>query len=653
MRTAASEYLNQTQIMSRLGATFGALIHEQVAAVRRCLDDDLSWDSSETMSIAELAIRLVERSAEWLEVHEIASLSIEMREALAQMSHLRPVQRQEVVAQCRVALDAEERLIERLRADGFVALVEHAGIVSEVLDRLRANLKEARAREITSARGMIDEATADVGSQENLLALTFEIKNSLIHQNERIGSMTDTVNDTLEAAHAALTEWDGVQKAVERHRVTRGHKRGEQPSPLEGRSLIIHQRLQETTSGLRGLSHELNQLLGLQYSLERRARDLDEHLLWEFLDPLDRYLDDMYTAAHTGDRGRRIALSVQTGGVGFEPEIGSILLPLVLRVLETMQPLSDSGEHIEVGLTAAREGLEARLRIEGPVMMDPEPLQLLENALESLGGFASRHEVKGVGTTLRLQFPMARSLRSFLIVEAGGQRIALPWSAIERIYASDSDPGWSSGEPPPTVYSLATLFGRDVATTSSEGIEGDTGSKRAPEKEGRPIAVLRSGSGSAVVSFDRLVWRENARLKPLPPRLYPVEEVLGGIMTPDSGITLVLNPSALLKRTQASYLVGAGDGGHPPESHVASGPSIHGTFDTHAGRTEEAGHGAHDTEVHARADAVDEGSMDMDEGHDAGSMGAGDEGDEATLEDGVYDLSDEDEIDPEHGSGGK
>jgi len=643
MRTAASEYLNQTQIMSRLGATFGALIHEQVAAVRRFLDDESNYDSSELKPLAELAIRLVERSAEWLEVGEIASLAIEMREALAQLSHLRPDQRQEVVAQCRVALDAQERMIERLRAEGFIALVEHAGIVSEALDVLRANLKQARTQEANSARGMIDDPTGDVGSQENLLGLTFEIKNSLIHQNERIGSMTDNVNATLEAANAALTEWESVLKAVERQRISRGGKRGDAlPSPLEGRSLTIHQRLQETTSGLRGLSHELNQLLGLQYSLERRARDLDEHLLWEFLDPLDRYLDDMYTAAHTGDRGRRIALSVQTGGVGFEPEIGSILLPLVLRVLETMQPLSDSGEHIEVGLTAAREGLEARLRIEGPVMMDPEPLQLLENALESLGGFASRHEVKGVGTTLRLQFPMARSLRSFLIVEAGGQRIALPWSAIERIYASDSDPGWSSGEAPPTVYSLATLFGRDVATTSSEGIEGDTGSKRAPEKEGRPIAVLRSGSGSAVVSFDRLVWRENARLKPLPPRLYPVEEVLGGIMTPDSGITLVLNPSALLKRTQASYLVGAGDGGHPPESHVASGPSIHGTFDTHAGRTEAARPGAHDTEVHARADAVDERPMDVDAGDD-----------EATLEDGIYDLSDEDEIDPELDSGEK
>ncbi|TMQ58730.1 MAG: hypothetical protein E6K75_05035, partial [Candidatus Eisenbacteria bacterium] len=61
MRTAASEYLNQTQIMSRLGATFGALIHEQVAAVRRFLDDESNYDSSELKPLAELAIRLVER----------------------------------------------------------------------------------------------------------------------------------------------------------------------------------------------------------------------------------------------------------------------------------------------------------------------------------------------------------------------------------------------------------------------------------------------------------------------------------------------------------------------------------------------------------------------------------------------------------------
>src|SRR5258705_3640891 len=93
MRPAASEYLSQTQIMSRLGATFGALIHEQVAAVRRFLDDETNYDSSDFLPIAELAVRLVERSAEWLEVSEIASLALQMRETLAQLSQLKPPQR--------------------------------------------------------------------------------------------------------------------------------------------------------------------------------------------------------------------------------------------------------------------------------------------------------------------------------------------------------------------------------------------------------------------------------------------------------------------------------------------------------------------------------------------------------------------------------
>jgi hypothetical protein len=60
--------------------------------------------------------------------------------------------------------------------------------------------------------------------------------------------------------------------------------------------------------------------------------------------------------------------------------------------------------------------------------------------------------------------------------------------------------------------------------------------------------VLRSGGESAVVGFDRIVWRENARLTPLPPRLYPVREIMGGIVAPDNSLTLVLNPAGVLRR---------------------------------------------------------------------------------------------------------
>ena len=548
MRTAASEHLNHAQIMSRLSSTFSALIREQIEVVRRFLDSEQAdLESGEIGPIVNLAVRLVERSAEWLELTEVANLALELRETIAQLDQLRPEQRQEMVAHCRVALETEERLAEKLRTDGFGALLVHAGMVGDAIDGLRTGMSRAKAQEAAASRGVIDDATPDVGPHENVLALTFEIKSALVHQNERIGSMNETLDGTLRSLQSALSDWDFYVKAAERRRMAGGSLRTGDAN--EGRALAVHQQLQDTATGLRSLSHELNHLLGLQYSLERRARDLDEHLLWEFLDPLDRFVDDMYSAVSRRG-GRPPVLTVQTGGVGFEPEIGSILLPLILRLLESAEATQAGDEPFEIRVAAAREGLEARIAIEGFLKFEPEGVSMLESALEGLGGFVC---IQGGGSeeaSLRIQFPMARSLRSFLIVEAAGQRIALPWSAVERICATEDELQWSGAGAPGPVHSLGALFAKAGVSGSGDGSSGDSGSgtSRGDDAGGRPLAILRCGGGSVVVGFDRIVWRENARLTALPPRLCPVEEVLGGIVSPDSSVILVLNPGALVRR---------------------------------------------------------------------------------------------------------
>jgi hypothetical protein len=282
--------------------------------------------------------------------------------------------------------------------------------------------------------------------------------------------------------------------------------------------------------------------------LERRARDLDENLLWEFLDPLDRFVDELYAAASRRDgKGRRTVLTLQTGGVGFEPEIGSILLPLLVRLLESAEPCAPAGDTQEIRLSAAREGLEARLALEGACLFDEGAERALERALADLGGFATVERLTPAGTSIHLQFPMARSLRSFLIVEAAGQRIALPWSAVERIHASPEDLVWE-GDEKRTVHSLAALFA-DVTPEEESAVPSAAEPRHAAaERPAGPVAVIRSGGESAVVGFDRIVWRENARLTPLPPRLSPVKEILGAIVAPNNGVTLVLNPSGVLGR---------------------------------------------------------------------------------------------------------
>ena len=555
MRTAASEHLNHAQIMSRLSSTFSALIREQIEVVRRFLDSEqVDLESSDMGPIVDLAVRLVERSAEWLEITEVANLARELRETLSQLDQLRPTQRQEMVAHCRVALETEERLAEKLRTDGFGALLVHAGMVGDAIDSLRTGMHRVKAQEMAASRGVIDDATPDVGPHENLLALTFEIKSALVHQNERIGSMNETLDSTLRSLQSALSDWDIYVKAAERRRMAGGSLRVGDAN--ETRALTVHQQLQDTASGLRSLSHEMNHLLGLQYSLERRARDLDEHLLWEFLDPLDRFVDDMYTAVtRRAAGGRPPVLTVHTGGVGFEPEIGSILLPLILRLLETAEPTHSGEEPIEIRVAAAREGLEARIAIEGFLKFEAEGTSMLESVLEGLAGFVC---VQGGGdeeTSLRIQFPMARSLRSFLIVEAAGQRIALPWSAVERICATEDELQWSGNPEHGPVHPLGALFSRAALADEGEGSSDEpaSGTERSDDaggrtENGRPLAILRCGGGSVVVGFDRIVWRENARLTALPPRLCPVDEVLGGIVSPDSSVILVLNPGALVRR---------------------------------------------------------------------------------------------------------
>jgi chemotaxis protein histidine kinase CheA len=546
MRTSASEHLSQDQVMARLASTFSALVKEQIDAVERFLErEDPDLDTSDIAGLVELAVRLVERSSEWLGVSEMASLALELRETLLQLGQLRPEHRQEMVAHCRVALDAEARLAEKLRTEGFGALVHHAGIVSDAVEQLRAGLSSAKAQNLSASRGVIDEAVPNVGPSENLLALTFEIKNALVHQNDRIASMSETVGETLRSAQTATAEWEAVVKKVERRRMQAGAKAGD--DPLEGKALLIHQELQDTTSGLRTLSQELGQLLSLQYALERRARDLDENLLWEFLDPLDRYVDDLYSAVTRRDgENRRTMLTLQTGGVGFEPEIGSLLLPLLVRLLESAKPCEEGCEEEEIRLTAAREGLEARIALEGTCCFDESAESALMEALAGLGGFATIERLMPAGTSIHLQFPMARSLRSFLIVEAAGQRIAVPWSAVERIHASPEDMSWD-GAPPRPIHALASLF----STASANEDQEPQASETAPAAPGRPVAVIRSGGASVVVGFDRIVWRENARLTPLPARLYPVDEVLGGIVAPDNGVTLVLNPAGVIRRLAA------------------------------------------------------------------------------------------------------
>jgi hypothetical protein len=520
--------------ITRITATYGALIHEQVELTRRFLtqtEPDLAVGEG---PVVEEATRLVLRGAEWLELKDLVDSVHALRDGIARIGQLKADDREELVSACHVELETEERLAGRLRSEGLGTLLEQADLVEDAIDGMRSELEPARSQ---PPRSLFDEGAPGLGPHGNLLALTVEVKSAVSNQNERISSIHNMAGGALHTLLATISEWEQGRKLQP--------LRSADAAAAEERSLAVYRGLQKSESEIRSLVYEVNRLLGTQYSLERRARDLDEHLLWEFLDPLDRFVDDLFEAvAHR--KGQPALLTVQTGGVGFEPEIGSLLIPLLSRVLETGDvPESTTGAP-EVRLVAVRESLEAMIAIGGFTRFDPETLTMLERALEDLAGFV---EVSGENlVSLRIQFPMARALRSFLIVEAAGQRLALPWSAVDRVDATGEPEAEGDGAAIPTL-ALDLLFASSTVRRSGAG---------EPAQAARPVALLRSGGRSTRVTFDRIVWRESARWVALPSQLKATDEVLGGIVAPDGAITLVLSPAAIADRARAAA---AGAGG--------------------------------------------------------------------------------------------
>ena len=338
--------------ITRITATYGALVHEQVELTRRFLgqaEPDLAIGEG---PLVEEAIRLVLRGAEWLELKELIDSVQSLREGIGRIGQVTADDRQELVSACHVELETEERLAGTLRSEGLGSLLDQADLVEDAIEG-RSEIEPARSQ---PPRSLFEEGAAGLGPHGNLLALTVEIKSAVSHQNERISFIHDMAGGALHTLLATISEWE------------QGRKEKPLRSPdaalddAEERSLAIYRGLQKSETEIRNVVYEVNRLLGTQYSLERRARDLDEHLLWEFLDPLDRFVDDLFEAV-SRRKGDPALLTVQTGGVGFEPEIGSMLIPILTRLLETGDVPPATNGVPEVRVAAARESLEAMISI--------------------------------------------------------------------------------------------------------------------------------------------------------------------------------------------------------------------------------------------------------------------------------------------------
>ncbi|MGY2873550.1 two-component system, chemotaxis family, sensor kinase CheA [Marmoricola sp. URHA0025 HA25] len=153
------------------------------------------------------------------------------------------------------------------------------------------------------------------------------------------------------------------------------------------------------------------------------------------------------------------------------------------------------------------------------------------------------HSEPGSGTEFRIIVPITMAVLRCLLVEAGGQRFALPFHRVlltrdhessDVAHAEGREMVWFDGQPLP-VGTLAEAIG----LPQDRGPSG-------------PVVVLSDTSRRHAFTVDRLIGQRDVVVKALGSMLPHLPEIAGASVEADGSILVVLDPPGLIERARQS-----------------------------------------------------------------------------------------------------
>jgi len=187
---------------------------------------------------------------------------------------------------------------------------------------------------------------------------------------------------------------------------------------------------------------------------------------------------------------------------------------------------------LEGGITTSRDVTEVSGRGIG--------LDVVRETASRLGGDVVVRTEAGRGTTLELVVPVSLASLDAVVVEVGGQTVALPLDAVRAtLRISDAEVARTSeGE---TICFEGAPIPFAPLAIALRGVGADAATPRCGS-----AVVVASGGHVAAFGVTRLIGTLNVMLRPLPP-LTPVDPVVAGAsLDRDGKPQLVLAPEALV-----------------------------------------------------------------------------------------------------------
>jgi two-component system chemotaxis sensor kinase CheA len=167
-------------------------------------------------------------------------------------------------------------------------------------------------------------------------------------------------------------------------------------------------------------------------------------------------------------------------------------------------------------------------------------MDVVRTNIERIGGTIELSSVAGRGTTFLIKIPLTLAIVSALIVEAAGQRFAIPQlNVVELVGVSDRSEARIE-----TINTSPVLRLRDrlLPLVSLRGVLGLEPGGRAHD---RFVIVAQVGPNTFGIIVDRVFDTEEIVVKPVAPLLRGTRFYVGNTILGDGSVIMILDPNGL------------------------------------------------------------------------------------------------------------
>jgi two-component system chemotaxis sensor kinase CheA len=310
---------------------------------------------------------------------------------------------------------------------------------------------------------------------------------------------------------------------------------------------------------VRDLSHELGKKIELD--MRGAQTELDRQVLELIRDPLT------HMVRNSGDHGLETPEQRRAAG---KPETGRVLLNAYHEGGHIIIEVGDDGRGLPVerirakalanGLATEAELAQMNERevlrfIFAPGFSTAQQvtsvsgrgvgMDVVKTNIEKIGGTVELASKEGRGTTFTIKIPLTLAIVSALIVEAGGERFALPQIGVVELVRVAA--GGASADGAPRIERIKDapvlrLRDRLLPLVSLAGL------LRLPapasEAEGF-VAVMQVGGQAFGIILDRVFDTEEIVVKPVAPILRHVTMFSGNTILGDGSVIMILDPNGI------------------------------------------------------------------------------------------------------------